>query len=80
MGPVVPEPKALGGHTGTWPGVGSNPSNIKYQQPKPNHFSDGKESTFRFSAGVHKQRTCMPMASRTTEVKNTYVVKSPVIP
>ena len=70
MNPVVPEPKALGGPTGTWLGVGSNPSNIKSQQPKPNHFSGGKESTlFKFSAGVHKQRPSMPMTSRTTEGK-----------
>ena len=66
---VVPEPEALGGPTGTWLGVGSNPSNIKYQQPKPNHFRGGKESTFRFSTGVHTQRPCMPMATRTTEGK-----------
>jgi hypothetical protein len=43
--------------------------NIKYQQPKPNYFSGGKESTFRFSEGVHKQRPCMPMAARTTKEK-----------
>jgi len=67
---AVPEPEALGGPTGTWPRVGSNLSNIKYQQPKPYHYSGGEESTFRFSAGMHKQRPCMPMASRTIEEKN----------
>jgi hypothetical protein len=79
MDPAVPEPEALGGPTGTPPRVGSNPSNIKYKQPIPNHFSGGKESTFRFSAGVHKQRPCMPVATRTTEGKITYVVPSPVV-
>jgi len=28
---VVPGPKGLGGPTGTWPRVSSNPSNIQYQ-------------------------------------------------
>ncbi len=68
-GLVVLEPEALGGPTGTWPRVSSNPSNIKYQQPKPNHCSGGKESTYIFSAWVHKQRPCMPMAPRTIEGK-----------
>ena len=66
---VVPELKALGGPKGTWPRVGSNTSNIKYQHPKPNHCSDGRESTYSFSEGLHKQRPCMPMATRTTKIK-----------
>ena len=66
---VVREPAYLGGATGTRAGVSSNSSNIKNQQPKPNHYSGGKESTYRFSAGVHKQRPCMPMATRTTKGK-----------
>ena len=47
MGPDVPEPEALGGPTETWPRVGSNPSNINYQQSKPKHCSGGKESTYK---------------------------------
>ena len=66
---AVREPKALGGSTGTWPGVGTNPSNIKYHHPKAYQCSDGKESTYIFSEGMHKQRSCMPMAARTTEEK-----------
>jgi hypothetical protein len=69
MGQVVLEPKALGEPTGIWPRVGSNPSNVKYQHPKPNHFSVGEESTYIFSAGVYKQRTCMQMATYTTKEK-----------
>ena len=76
---VVPKPKALGGPTGIRPGVGSNPSNIKYQQPKPNQCSGGEESTYIFSEGVHTQRPCMPMASRTIG-KNTHLVPSQAIP
>ena len=69
---VVPDPEALGGPTGTWPRVCSNLSNIKYHQPKPNHCSDGKESTYIFSAGVHKQRPCMPMTTCTTGGKDVH--------
>ena len=50
-------------------GVCSNSSRIKHQHPKPNHASCGKEESYRFSAGVHKQRFCMQMAARTTEGK-----------
>jgi hypothetical protein len=71
MGLDVPEPEALGGPTGAWPRVGSNPSIIKYQQPNPNQCSGGEGSTYIFSAGVHKQRPCMPMATRTTKGKKT---------
>ena len=42
---IVLEPETLGGPTRTSPGVSSNPSNIKYQQPKLNNCSGGKEST-----------------------------------
>jgi hypothetical protein len=50
----VHEPEALGRPTGTGPGVGSNPCNIKHQQPKPNHYNGRNESTYIFSARVHK--------------------------
>ena len=68
---VVPELEGLCGPTGSWHEEGSNPSNIKYQQPKSNHFSGGKESTYRFSAGMHKQRPCMPMVARKKNVHRT---------
>ena len=47
-------------------GVCSNSSPIKHQHPKPNHASDGEEELYIFSAGMHKQRSYMPMAARTT--------------
>ena len=72
MDPVVPEPEALGGPTGTWPGVGSNSSNIKYQQPKPNHCSGGEESTYKFSVYAD--------GNTYNKNKNTYLVPSPIIP
>jgi hypothetical protein len=62
-------PEALVGPTGTKSGVSSNSSNIQNQQLKPNHYTSGEESTYIFSAWVHKQRPCMPMATRTTEEK-----------
>ncbi len=81
MGLVVLEPKALGAPEGTWPRIRSNPFIIKNQHFKPNHCSGGKESTYIFSAGVHKQRKCMSMATRTTEEKiRTSYVPSSVIP
>ncbi len=71
MGLVVLEHDALGHpfNDGFYPGVSSNPSTIKHQHPKPNHESGGEEISCIFSAWVHKQRTCMPMASCTTEGK-----------
>ncbi len=41
----------------------------KNQHPKPNHARGGEEESYRFSAGVHKQSLCMPMAARITEGK-----------
>ena len=49
--------------------VCSNSSPIKHRHPKPNHASGGEEESYRFSAGVHKQHSYMPMAARTTEGK-----------
>jgi hypothetical protein len=71
MGLVVPDHDALGHplSEGFYPGVGSNPSTIKHQHPKTNRESGGEEISYRFSAGVHKQRTRMPMAACTTEGK-----------
>jgi hypothetical protein len=68
---VVPEPDALGQpfNADFYPGVGSNPSSIKHHHPKPNHESGEEEISYRFSAGLHKQRTRMPMAAFTTEEK-----------
>jgi hypothetical protein len=57
-----------------------HPSTIKHQYPKTNHESGGEKISYRFSAGVHKQRTRMPIATCTTEGKNTYFVPSMVIP
>ena len=52
MDPRNPESEALGvSNTEPWPEVGSNPSIIKLQHPKPNHCSGGEESTFRFPQG-----------------------------
>ena len=50
-------------------GACSNSSPIKHQHPKLNHTSGEEEESYRFSAGVHKQRSYMPMAARTTEGK-----------
>jgi hypothetical protein len=50
-------------------GVCSNSSHIKHQHPKPNHASGGEEESYKFSTRVHKQRSYMPMAARTTEEK-----------
>jgi hypothetical protein len=70
MDPKNPESEALGvPNTGPWPKVDSTLSNIKLQHLKPNHCSGGEESTFRFSAGIHKHRKRMPMATRTTKGK-----------
>ncbi len=76
MGLVVPEPDALGQpqSEGFYPGVGSNPSTMNHRYPKTNHESGGEEISYRFSAGVHKQRTRMPMAACTTEGK--YVLRT----
>jgi hypothetical protein len=65
---VVLEP-APGDPEITRTGVCSNSSLIKHQHPKPNHTSGGEEESYRFSARVHKQRSYMPMAARTTEGK-----------
>jgi hypothetical protein len=54
-------------------GVCSNSSPNKHHHLKPNHTSCGKEESYRFSARVHKQRSYMPMAARTTE-KKTYLL------
>ena len=48
MNLLVLEPEALGGLTGTLPGVVSNLSTIEYQHPKPHHCSGGEESTYIF--------------------------------
>ena len=50
-------------------GVCSNPSPIKHQHPKPNHAGGGEEESYRFTAGMQKQSSRMPMAARTTEGK-----------
>ena len=57
----------------TQTGVCSNSSPNKHHHPKPNHTSGGKEESYRFSARLHKQRSYMPMAGRTTEEK-TYLL------
>ncbi len=73
----VPEPVALGQplSEGFYLGVSSNPSTIKHQHPKTNHESGGEEISYRLSAGMHKQRTRMPMAACTTEGKK-YVLRT----
>jgi hypothetical protein len=59
LGLGVIEPEDLGEPAGTWLGACSNPSNIKYQQPKPNHYSGGEESTYRFPHGcISNVRVC----------------------
>jgi hypothetical protein len=82
MGLAAPEPIALGQplSEGLYPGVSSNPSTIKHQHPKINHENGGDEISYRFSAGMHKQRTRMPMAACITEGKNTYFAPSTVVP
>ena len=70
MGLAIPEPDAVGQPPkGFYPGVSSNPSTIKHQHPKTNHESGGEEISYRFSAGMHNQRTRMPMVACTTEGK-----------
>jgi hypothetical protein len=54
-------------------GVCSKSSPIKHQHPKTNHDSGEEEESYKFFAGVHKQRLCMPMATRTTrKIRNSY--------
>jgi len=65
---VVCEP-APGAPEITRTGVCSNSSPIKHHHPKLNRDSGGEEEWYRFSAGVHKQRLCMPMAARTIKGK-----------
>jgi hypothetical protein len=51
-------------------GVCSNSFPVKhYQHPKPNYARGGEEESNKFSAGVHNQSLCMPMAARITEGK-----------